>query len=235
MLAACALRMHHCACTTLSMHCACTCARALRMHCACMGATCASRHSPSWAVIVCVQPCTTTTHTCRHSRSWARAQRRGNLMPTNVRAGVMLEVPGLIFQMAALTKRVDFISVGSNDMLQFLFAADRGNPQVASRYDELAPAVLNFLGEIAQRCGDSETDLSLCGEMAGDPLAAMTLIGLGFRNLSMSAPSIGPVKAMVRSLDVGALQSYLGGLKDSADHSLRDQLKGFAADHGVLV
>ena len=165
----------------------------------------------------------------------ARAQRRGNLMPTNVRAGVMLEVPGLIFQMAALTKRVDFISVGSNDMLQFLFAADRGNPQVASRYDELAPAVLNFLGEIAQRCGDSETDLSLCGEMAGDPLAAMTLIGLGFRNLSMSAPSIGPVKAMVRSLDVGALQSYLGGLKDSADHSLRDQLKGFAADHGVLV
>ena len=71
--------------------------------------------------------------------------------------------------------------------------------------------------------------------MAGEPLAAMTLIGLGFRNLSMSAPSIGPVKAMVRSLDAGALKNYLRGLQHSADHSLREKLRAFAADHGVLV
>ena len=164
-----------------------------------------------------------------------RARRRGHLLPTNVRAGVMLEVPGLIFQMHALTKRVDFISVGSNDMLQFLFAADRGNPQVAARYDELAPAVINFLGQVSRHCRESNTELSLCGEMAGDPLAAMTLIGLGFRNLSMSAPSIGPVKAMVRSLDVGALESYLSGLAHAPDHSLREKLRAFAADHGVML
>ena len=71
--------------------------------------------------------------------------------------------------------------------------------------------------------------------MAGEPLAAMTLIGLGFRNLSMSAPSVGPVKAMVRSLDAGALESYLAGLGQSADHSLREKLRSFAADHGVMV
>ncbi|MEQ9555991.1 MAG: phosphoenolpyruvate--protein phosphotransferase [Rhodospirillales bacterium] len=164
-----------------------------------------------------------------------RARRRGHLLPATVRAGVMLEVPGLIFQMPALTKRADFISVGSNDMLQFLFAADRGNPLVASRYDDLAPAAINFLGQIARQCRETGTELSLCGEMAGDPLAAMTLIGLGYRNLSMSAPSIGPVKAMIRSLDVGALESYLSGLGQSPDHSLREKLRAFAADHGVMV
>ncbi|MEQ8504817.1 MAG: phosphoenolpyruvate--protein phosphotransferase [Rhodospirillales bacterium] len=165
----------------------------------------------------------------------ARANKRGTAVPADVRAGVMLEVPGLIFQMPALMKRVDFISVGSNDMLQFLFAADRGNPQVAARYDDLSPAALNFLGEVARQCRDTDTEFSLCGEMAGEPLAAMTLIGLGFRNLSMSAPSIGPVKAMVRSLDAGALENYLQGLQQSADHSLREKLRAFAADHGVLV
>jgi len=164
-----------------------------------------------------------------------RARRRGHLLPATVRAGVMLEVPGLIFQMPALTKRADFISVGSNDMLQFLFAADRGNPLVASRYDDLAPAAINFLGQIARQCRETGTELSLCGEMAGDPLAAMTLIGLGYRNLSMSAPSIGPVKAMIRSLDVGALESYLSGLGQSPDHSLREKLRALAADHGVMV
>ncbi|MAY68116.1 MAG: phosphoenolpyruvate--protein phosphotransferase [Rhodospirillaceae bacterium] len=164
-----------------------------------------------------------------------RARRRGHVPPSEVRAGVMLEVPGLIFQLPALTKRVDFISVGSNDMMQFLFAADRGNPLVASRYDDLAPAAINFLGQVARHCAETRTELSLCGEMAGDPLAAMTLIGLGYRNLSMSAPSIGPVKAMVRSLDVGALESYLSGLAQSPAHSLREKLRAFAADHGVMV
>lgn len=165
----------------------------------------------------------------------ARAEKRGESLPANVRIGVMLEVPGLIFQMPALTSRVDFVSVGSNDLLQFLFASDRGNPQVAARYDELAPAMIGILGRIARHCQDSGTEFSLCGEMAGDPLSAMTLIGLGYRNLSMSAPAIGPVKAMVRSLDVAALTGYLSSLGDAADHSLREKLRGFAKDHGVSL
>lgn len=165
----------------------------------------------------------------------ARAEKRGQTMPTSVKCGVMLEVPGLIFQLAALTPRVDFISVGSNDMLQFLFASDRGNPQVAGRYDELAPAVINFLGQVARHCRESDTELSLCGEMAGNPLSAMALVGLGFRTLSMSAPAIGPVKAMVRSLDLAALEKYLRDLSGAADHSLRGKLRGFASDHGVML
>ncbi|MEK9672480.1 MAG: phosphoenolpyruvate--protein phosphotransferase [Rhodospirillaceae bacterium] len=165
----------------------------------------------------------------------SRAAKRGHPPPSAVFTGVMLEVPGLMFQLPALTRRADFVSVGSNDLLQFLFASDRGNPHVAGRYDELAPAVLNSLGMVARHCRDTGTELSLCGEMAGHPLSAMALIGLGFRNLSMSAPAIGPVKAMVRSLDLQALEAYLDRVSQSADHSLREKLRGFAADHGVTL
>lgn len=165
----------------------------------------------------------------------ARAARRDGIQPSDVRAGVMLEVPGLIFQLPALMSRVDFISVGSNDMLQFLFASDRGNPMVAARYDELAPGAVAFLAAVARQCRETGTELSLCGEMAGNPLSAMVLIGLGYRNLSMSPPAIGPVKEMVRSLDVGALESYLASLSQASEHSLREKLRAFAADHGVKV
>lgn len=159
----------------------------------------------------------------------------GGPLPPRVLVGTMLEVPALAWQLPALLQRVDFISVGSNDLTQFLFASDRGNPRVCDRYDVLAPAVLGFLHDLARRCGEAGVPLSVCGEMAGKPLEAMALIGVGITALSMAAPSLGPVKTMVRSLDAGALRSYMRGLLDSPEHSLREKLRSFAIDHGVAL
>ena len=155
--------------------------------------------------------------------------------PRSVEVGAMLEVPALVWQMPALLDRVDFLSVGSNDLLQFLFASDRNNPRIADRYDVLSPPVLAMLRDIVRRCGEAKVTLSLCGEMAAQPIEAMTLIGLGFRHMSMAPASVGPVKAMILSLDGGRLASYLGRLEHSAEHSLRPRLRDFAKDHGVEI
>ena len=147
----------------------------------------------------------------------------------------MLEVPALAYQMPALLKRVDFISVGSNDLFQFLFASDRGSQKISERYDSLSPAGLSFLKSIVDQCNATQTPISLCGEMAGSPLDAMALIGIGFRSLSMAPSSIGPVKTMIRSLSVSELRHFLDSIKDIAEHSLREQLHQFATDHGIII
>jgi phosphotransferase system enzyme I (PtsP) len=164
-----------------------------------------------------------------------RHQSRGGTPPAMVRVGTMLEVPALAWQLPALLKCIDFISIGSNDLTQFLFAADRGNARISERYDVLSPAMLSFLRWVTALCDEAGVTLSLCGEMAGRPLDAMVLLGLGIRNLSMSAPSIGPVKAMVRSLSLPRLEDYMATLYDLPDHSLRDELRNFALDHGVQL
>ncbi|WP_225889785.1 phosphoenolpyruvate--protein phosphotransferase [Indioceanicola profundi] len=155
--------------------------------------------------------------------------------PADLKVGVMMEVPSLLFQLEALLGRVDFVSVGSNDMLQYLFAADRGNPIMNNRYDLLSPAMLRMLRGLVEACDKAGVQLSLCGEMASKPLDAMALLGLGIRCLSMSAPAFFEVKAMVRSLDVGSLSAYMERLYLSPDHSLRPQLKAYARDHGVRL
>ncbi|HIJ38232.1 MAG TPA: phosphoenolpyruvate--protein phosphotransferase, partial [Rhodospirillaceae bacterium] len=164
-----------------------------------------------------------------------RLQDREGKGPERLRIGTMLEVPALAWQLPALLKRVDFVSIGSNDLTQFLFAIDRGNPRISERYDVLSPAMLNFLRRVAYDCRKAGIPLSVCGEMAGRPLEAMALLGVGVRSLSMSAPSIGPVKAMVRSVFLPALEDYMSGLYALPDHSLREYLRAFALDHGVLI
>lgn len=163
------------------------------------------------------------------------AKERGRQIPEQLRIGTMLEVPALAFQMPALLKRVDFLSVGSNDLFQFLFASDRGSPRVADRYDPLSPAGLAFMRQLIEQADAAGVPIGLCGEMAGRPLDAMALIGIGFRNLSMAPSSIGPVKTMIRSLSQDSLERYLDSLKDVAEHSLRGQLRSFARDHGVII
>jgi phosphotransferase system enzyme I (PtsP) len=165
----------------------------------------------------------------------SRERQRGGKLPEQVLVGAMLEVPALLWQLDALLKSVDFLSVGSNDLMQFLFATDRANPRMAERYDVLCPAVLTVLGQLAARCATAEVPLSLCGEMAGRPLEAMALIGLGYRSLSMSPLAVGPVKTMIRSLDFAALREYLESLFTLADASLRDKLRAFARDHDVAI
>jgi len=159
----------------------------------------------------------------------------GHSLPKAIRVGAMLEVPALAWQLDALCERADFISVGSNDLMQFLFACDRGNTRVASRYDTLHPAMLRFLRHICETCGARGVPVSVCGEMAGRPLEAMALIGLGFRRLSMQPSGIGPVKMMIRSLPLKALEERLAGLIDSQGDSVRGALHAFAEDAGVAI
>lgn len=164
-----------------------------------------------------------------------RARRRRDALPKEIRVGAMLEVPALAWQIDGLLARADFISIGSNDLVQFLFANDRGHSRLAERYDMLAPAVLTFFSWVAERCEAAGVPLSICGEMAGGVLEAMALIGIGFRNLSMAPASVGPVKAMIRSVDLSVLAPYVGALCRRPDHSVRTALKAFAADHGIAM
>ncbi len=164
-----------------------------------------------------------------------RAVERGIAPPVELKVGVMLEVPALLWQLPALLPMVDFIAVGSNDLLQFLFASDRGNPRLSGRYDPLSPATLAMFRELVDGCRHHRVPLSLCGEMAGSPLDAMALLGVGFRVLSMAPSSVGPVKTMIRSLRLAPLEQFLVTLSDSSDHSLRDKLAAFARDHDVII
>jgi phosphotransferase system enzyme I (PtsP) len=164
-----------------------------------------------------------------------RAASRRLTLPAEIKVGVMLEVPALLWQLPALLPVVDFVSVGSNDLCQFLFACDRGNPRLAGRYDALSPTMLTLLRELVRQCDAHKVPISLCGEMAGNPLDAMALIGLGFRNLSMTSSSIGPVKTMLRSLRLAPLEQFLPNLAKVPDHSVRGKLSAFARDHGVII
>ncbi len=159
----------------------------------------------------------------------------GRVLPNKVSVGVMLEVPSLAFQMPALLERVDFLCVGSNDLAQFLFAQDRGDARLAGRYDMLSPIVLKFLASIVEQCDAKGVPVSLCGEMAGRPLEAMALLGLGFRRLSMSPAAMGPVKAMLRSVDISLIAAALPPLCDGPEHSVRDALMALAIDQGARL
>tara|TARA_R110000824_G_scaffold118960_1_gene271365 strand:- start:13170 stop:15440 length:2271 start_codon:yes stop_codon:yes gene_type:complete len=165
----------------------------------------------------------------------ARLKKYGHPVPAHLEIGTMLEVPSLVWQLDTLLPLVDFVSVGSNDLMQFLFAVDRGNSRVANRYDLLSPATLGFLRFIVLKCRAHKVPLTLCGEMSGKPLEAMALVGLGFRRISMSPAAIGPVKMMVRSLDAELLEQYMEGLYGLPEASVRDQLRDFAEDHGVVI
>jgi phosphotransferase system enzyme I (PtsP) len=162
-------------------------------------------------------------------------KRHGRPEPKTLKVGVMIEVPAMLWQLDRVLPLADFASVGSNDLMQFLFAADRGNTRVAERFDSLNPAGLKALKSIVEGAKRHGVPLNLCGEMAGKPLEAMTLIGLGFRSISMAPASVGPIKAMVLSLDAGELSKRLDELLESKATSLREDLRRFAVEHGVQV
>src|SRR5215469_1410979 len=144
--------------------------------------------------------------------------------PTQVQVGAMLEVPALAFMLPQLMRSADFVSIGSNDLLSLAFAVDRTNPRVARRYDNLNPASLTLIRLIVQSAAENSGDLSLCGEMAGRPLDAMALLGLGIRTLSMHPANIGPIKLMIRSMDLSEVSPFVDRLCGRTDHSLRTRL-----------
>ena len=159
----------------------------------------------------------------------------GHPLPKKLQFGAMLEVPALMWQLDELMQEVDFVSVGSNDLFQFTMAVDRGNARVSDRFDVLGRPFLRILRDIVRAADRHETPVTLCGEMASKPLSAMALLGLGFRSISMSPTSIGPVKAMLLGLDVDQLSRELNAaLDDHHSHlPLRDILVGFAEDNNI--
>ncbi|MEX1035252.1 MAG: phosphoenolpyruvate--protein phosphotransferase [Sneathiella sp.] len=164
-----------------------------------------------------------------------RAKQKEGGAPLKVKVGTMVEVPSIVWQLPHLLSEVDFISVGSNDLMQFFFAVDRGNPKISDRYDTLSPNLLTLLRNIAEQCEKAEKPFSICGDIAGRPLEAMALLGLGYRNFSMSSEALGRVKEMALSAHIGKLESYVRSLCQSRDHSVRDQLRSFARDHSIII
>ncbi|MBM3636249.1 MAG: phosphoenolpyruvate--protein phosphotransferase [Alphaproteobacteria bacterium] len=164
-------------------------------------------------------------------------ERYGHGLPRSIKLGVMIEVPSLLFEIDEICKRADFLSVGSNDLMQFLFAADRENPMMAARFDPLSPACLRALKKIAEAGTRMSIPVTLCGELGGRPIEAMTLIGLGYRSLSMSPASIGPVKAMLIELNAATIAENLEKLLDQSNGvaTLRPQIESFAQSHGIPV
>ena len=167
-------------------------------------------------------------------RELAHMRRHGHREPETLMLGAMIEVPSMLWQLDALAGVVDFVSVGSNDLLQFMTASDRGNTRVSGRFDPLSRSFLRALRGIVKSAGD-KLPVTLCGELAGDPLGAMALIGLGYRSLSMSAAAIGPVKAMTLALDAGKITRRLNELLDDelAENGLRHALVAFAEAEGI--
>jgi len=168
-------------------------------------------------------------------REIAHMRRHGHEEPTRLLIGAMVEVPSLLWQLDGLVKLVDFISVGSNDLHQFMTASDRGNIMVAGRFDPLSRPFLRALRQIVKAAAEAKRPVTLCGEMAGSPLAAMALIGLGYRSLSMSAAAIGPVKAMTLALDAGKVARCVETLlaDGTSKEGVRTALADFAVAEGI--
>jgi phosphotransferase system enzyme I (PtsP) len=165
----------------------------------------------------------------------AWAQRRGRPAPSRLDVGAMIEAPSLIWHLDALLPMTDFVSVGTNDLMQYLFAADRGNPRVADRYDPLSPPALRALEAIQRACAETGTPVSVCGEMAGRPLEAFALVALGFERLSMPPAGIGPVKQMVLGCDREAARRGVSALLKSGAGSVRNEIETLARRLYVAV
>ncbi|MCG7504627.1 phosphoenolpyruvate--protein phosphotransferase [Mesorhizobium retamae] len=156
-------------------------------------------------------------------------------LPTSLKVGAMLEVPSLLFQLDELMKAVDFVSVGSNDLFQFVMAVDRGNTQLADRFDPVSIPFLRVLKQIADAGHRNDTPVTLCGELAGKPISAMALIGVGFRSISMSPAAIGPVKAMLTELPLEELEAFFADNlnQPATGMPIRALLQAFADDRGI--
>ncbi|MEM1289003.1 MAG: phosphoenolpyruvate--protein phosphotransferase [Pseudomonadota bacterium] len=170
-------------------------------------------------------------------REIAHLLKHGYKPPRDLKVGSMIEVPSLLYQLDPLLSRCDFVSVGSNDLFQFMTATDRGNSRLAGRFDPLSPSFLRCLKQIADAATEKECELTLCGEMAGDPLQCLALLGLGFRKFSMSPASVGPVKAMILDVDLDPLHVRMETLLADplATTSVRTELTSYAHERNISI
>ncbi|QAY75679.1 phosphoenolpyruvate--protein phosphotransferase [Sphingosinicella sp. BN140058] len=166
-------------------------------------------------------------------RSWLAERRK--LLPCRISYGAMLEVPALAETLDLLLPKIDFLSIGTNDLTQFLFAADRAHPKLAERYDWLSPAILRFLSRVVRQASGAGVPVGVCGEMGGRTLEAMALIGLGVERFSITPVAVGPIKAMIRSLDRAALLPVMEQILAKPPSDMRETLGRWAEDNGVFV
>jgi phosphotransferase system enzyme I (PtsP) len=166
-------------------------------------------------------------------RAWLVERRKQ--VPTRISYGAMLEVPALAEQLDLLLPKIDFLSIGTNDLTQFLFAADRAHPKLAERYDWLSPAILRFLRRVTREAQAANVPVGVCGEMGGRTLEAMALIGLGIERFSITPVAVGPIKAMIRSLDRAALAPALEKLLAQPPSDFRAALAEWAEENEVAI
>lgn len=170
-------------------------------------------------------------------REMAHLTRHGHQIPSTLKLGAMIEVPALLFDLDRLFERVDFASVGSNDLLQFLTASDRGNTRLAGRFDALSRPFMRALAAIVEAAERHRKPVTLCGEIAGHPLEALALLALGYRSISMSPSSIGPVKEMIRSVELGRVAPQIREviLGEGPCDDLRKRVAAIAAEGGLTI
>jgi phosphotransferase system enzyme I (PtsP) len=159
--------------------------------------------------------------------------RHGRAVPSTVNYGAMIEVPAIIESLDVLLPLTDFVSVGTNDLTQFLFAADRANPRLADRYDWLSPAILRVLRRIVVAAAAANVPVTVCGEMGGRPLEALALLALGVDKLSITPAGVGPIKAMVRSVALAPLREAMGAWLAAPGTNVRAALTAAAEAAGV--
>jgi len=170
-------------------------------------------------------------------RELTHLRRHGHKLPDEVEVGSMVEVPSLLYQLDELLEHVDFLSVGSNDLVQFLYAVDRGNPRVSGRFDPLSAPVLRALKDIVDKAQAHNKPVTLCGELASQPIGALALVAIGYRSLSLTPSAVGPVKAMLLDLDCRKIAAFLCPLIDQSTRGvqIRAQLEKFAAENGLQI
>lgn len=162
--------------------------------------------------------------------------REGVPMPAELKLGIMFEVPSLMWQLPELMDEVDFISIGSNDLFQYAYAVDRGSSHLQGVFDPLCHGFLRMLREIIRTANAANVPISICGEMAAKPLEALAVLGLGIRSLSMAAPAVARIKAMVRTTNIAGITGFLSHILDIAPiQDYRAALRAYAKDHKIAL
>ncbi|HOZ28688.1 MAG TPA: peptidase, partial [Hyphomonadaceae bacterium] len=159
----------------------------------------------------------------------------GRDLPNKLQVGAMVETPSLAFSIDQLKGKADFLSIGTNDLMQFFFAADRDNARLSGRYDILSRPAMRLLLRMRQRADEAELPITVCGEAGGRPLEALALIALGYRRLSMQSARIAPIKLLIRSVDVSQLAPRVQAALDGGEQSVRTTMLAIANDFGVKI
>lgn len=162
----------------------------------------------------------------------AREERLGHVLPETLEVGAMLETPSMVFAPEAFFEEVEFLSIGGNDLKQFFFAADRENERVRRRYDTLNVSFLSLIERIVERCAQTGTRLSFCGEDAGRPIEALCLAAIGIRSLSMRPASIGPVKSLLRRSNLDEVRDVITVARENGEQSVRPAVRELLRNRG---